>query len=431
MLQSVPPSPFTFALLCTDAWACALASVLSELGMCAHGNATYGNVTQSNATTRVAVVDFLSHVVHETRYFTVLAQPADGGTGLFHQIPANWASNVADAAELFPGDALQSRYDALPDDAARAEFVAAPLTAWRLAAAWMLRTNRVLGAPCGVDLFTAPFDLQVRCIFGAGHNPDASARREARAAVESALASVEGSVDGSGGGSGGGGARHERPPSPPPGFGFCATTLADATPGPAACIPCHNESPDDCPPDPSNAGGQLVCFASTFCLGDYVACGAAGVPECAALPFRRPPSPPPTPPAPPARPPPARPPGGAPAASALGIGGGVGIAAGVTVAAIACALLGLFAWSRSVRRSKAAQATSFRTSFELRIPRVSPAWSAPTGRRCARARLCCASCQYVPNRPPKHVLDTRCSWQVCGAALALQERGRLRRALLA
>merc|ERR1719476_33872 len=73
-------SPSDYGHFCTQAWADALNAMLSHSVVDKCGD-------------RDAQIKLLAQIAVETGYFTTLFQPADGGAGLVHMIPANWPTN--------------------------------------------------------------------------------------------------------------------------------------------------------------------------------------------------------------------------------------------------------------------------------------------------------------------------------------------------
>jgi hypothetical protein len=147
------PSGYRFGHYCTVDWARELNVMLSALRLC-------GADAESIEIRR----RFLAQVAYETGYYSTLGQPADAGAGMIHMVPQNWQTNVEDMEAVFPGQGLLAAYQALgADGAAQAAFFQAPKYGWKSAAAWMARTNRVIGG-CGLDLFFEPYDTMTRCI---------------------------------------------------------------------------------------------------------------------------------------------------------------------------------------------------------------------------------------------------------------------------
>jgi len=113
---------------------------------------------------RESIRKFLAQVAYETGYYSTLGQPIDAGSGIIHMIPANWDLNVDDMEAEFPGEGLKAEY--LSRVAAdKKNFFKEPKYAWKSAAAWYKRTNRVIRG-CGKDLFTQSYQEQTRCILG-------------------------------------------------------------------------------------------------------------------------------------------------------------------------------------------------------------------------------------------------------------------------
>ena len=137
---------------CTSEWADALNAMLHHLDLC--------GVADSEIRRR-----FLAQVQWETGYMSTLSQPADDGSGLIHMIPQNWQANVDDIEAVFPGEGIAAHYASLLTHDARAAFFSDPKYAYKSAAAWFKRTNRLVPG-CGKDLWFAPYDEQTRCIFG-------------------------------------------------------------------------------------------------------------------------------------------------------------------------------------------------------------------------------------------------------------------------
>lgn len=135
---------------CTKPWADALNAVLSHPVVNKCGD-------------KDAQIKLLAQVAVETGYFSTLFQPADGGAGLVHMIPANWPTNAQDMEDLFGGSFLQQQA------AMGSVFFQKPNEGWSSVAAWFKQTNRVIPG-CGKNLFEESFSTQTRCIFGRGND---------------------------------------------------------------------------------------------------------------------------------------------------------------------------------------------------------------------------------------------------------------------
>lgn len=142
---TVGPSGYEFGYYCTQEWANALNQMLSDVGRC-------GNLS--------SIHNLLAEVAYETGYFSTVYQPADGGAGLVHMIPANWAPNAHDMDKLWPGQG----YAATASKLGKVFFQTAAY-GWRSVAAWFKLTNRVISG-CGLDLWDQSFSTTTRCILG-------------------------------------------------------------------------------------------------------------------------------------------------------------------------------------------------------------------------------------------------------------------------
>lgn len=143
----VGPSGYQFGYYCTQEWADALNAMLSDPQVNKCGD-------------QAAINKLLGQITYETADFSTVYQPLDGGAGLIHMIPANWAVNAADMDTMWPGNDYVGKVRSMG-----ASFFQTPAYGWRSVAAWYKRTNRVI-AGCGVDLFDASYDRQTQCIFG-------------------------------------------------------------------------------------------------------------------------------------------------------------------------------------------------------------------------------------------------------------------------
>jgi len=132
-------------MYCTPEWADALNEMLSD---------SVVNKCQDVD----AVHKFLAQVAYETGYYSTVYQPADGGAGLIHMIPANWPVNVGDMDALWPGQ----DYGAALTRMGKRFFQTAQY-GWKSVAAWFKHTNGVIPG-CGVDLFEQDYETQTRCI---------------------------------------------------------------------------------------------------------------------------------------------------------------------------------------------------------------------------------------------------------------------------
>lgn len=72
-------------------------------------------------------------------------QTADGGAGLIHMIPGNWATNAQDMDALWPGSGYAEKAASMGKN-----FFQTAAYGWRSVAAWFKRTNRVIGG-CGAE----------------------------------------------------------------------------------------------------------------------------------------------------------------------------------------------------------------------------------------------------------------------------------------
>jgi chitodextrinase len=113
---------------------------------------------------REIIRNFLAQTAYETGYFTTLGQPIDDGAGIIHMIPANWDANAADMEALFPGEGIKADYDSR-NVAGKKMFFKEAKYAFKSAAAWFKRTNRVIPG-CGKDLFPLSLNEQTACILG-------------------------------------------------------------------------------------------------------------------------------------------------------------------------------------------------------------------------------------------------------------------------
>ena len=148
--KSSSPPGYIFGHYCSQEYAEQLSETLSVLGLCGSG--------QLEIRRR-----FLAQVAYETGYYSTLGQPADWGAGVIHMIPQNWRPNVEDMEAVFPGRGILANYNARSTEAERSAFFKEPQFAWKSAAAWMKRTNRVIPG-CGKDLFYESYDEMTRCI---------------------------------------------------------------------------------------------------------------------------------------------------------------------------------------------------------------------------------------------------------------------------
>ena len=140
------PSGYEFGFYCTEQWADALNSMLTAVGKCDDA---------------VAIKKLLGETTYETGYFSTVYQPADGGAGLIHMIPANWQLNAGDMDKLFSDQGFADKAKAMGKS-----FFQSSQYGWLSVAAWYKLTNRVVADDCGVDLFDASYDKQTECILG-------------------------------------------------------------------------------------------------------------------------------------------------------------------------------------------------------------------------------------------------------------------------
>lgn len=105
-----------------------------------------------------AIHKLLAQIAWETGYFSTVFQPADGGAGLIHMIPANWERNAQDMDTLWPNQGYAHLVSVMGKD-----FFQTAAYGWRSVAAWFKRTNAVI-PDCGIDLFDQPFEMQTKCI---------------------------------------------------------------------------------------------------------------------------------------------------------------------------------------------------------------------------------------------------------------------------
>jgi len=142
---NIGPHGYEFGFYCTEAWSDSLNAMLSDpvVGKCRN---------------QQAIHNLLAQVAYETGYFSTVYQPRDGGAGLIHMIPNNWAVNARDMESLWPGQG----YEAQALASGKAFFQNASF-GWRSVAAWYKKTNRVVPG-CNLDLFDHDFATQTRCI---------------------------------------------------------------------------------------------------------------------------------------------------------------------------------------------------------------------------------------------------------------------------
>lgn len=141
------PPGYEFGYYCTPEWAEALNEVLCDSVV-------------NKCHDKDAIHKFLAQVAYETGYYSTLYQPKDGGAGLIHMIPENWAINAADMDILWPGDDYKGKVASMGKN-----FFQTPAYGWRSVAAWFKRTNSVIPG-CGIDLFDESYETQTRCILG-------------------------------------------------------------------------------------------------------------------------------------------------------------------------------------------------------------------------------------------------------------------------
>lgn len=141
------PAGYEFGYYCSDEWVEALNTPLSD-------------PTVGRCQDREAIRRFLAQVAYETGYYSTVYQPADGGAGLIHMIPANWGPNARDMDALWPGNGYQQKAASMGKS-----FFQSASFGWRSVAAWFKRTNGVIGG-CGLDLFGQAYETQTRCILG-------------------------------------------------------------------------------------------------------------------------------------------------------------------------------------------------------------------------------------------------------------------------
>lgn len=145
--SNVGPDGYEFGLYCTQEWTDALNAVLSDPVVDKCGDFA-------------AIQKFLAQVAYETGYYSTVYQQIDGGAGLIHMIPGNWAPNAEDMDVLWPGNGFTEKATSMGKD-----FFQTAVHGWRSVAAWFKMTNRVIPG-CGQDLFDQSLENQTRCILG-------------------------------------------------------------------------------------------------------------------------------------------------------------------------------------------------------------------------------------------------------------------------
>jgi hypothetical protein len=81
-------TPDDYGHFCTQSWVDGLNTMLAHPAI-------------NKCTDREAHIKLLAQIAVETGYFSTLFQPADGGAGLVHMIPANWPINAQDMEDFF------------------------------------------------------------------------------------------------------------------------------------------------------------------------------------------------------------------------------------------------------------------------------------------------------------------------------------------
>jgi hypothetical protein len=160
------PSGYEFGFYCSQEWTDALNEMLADpvIDRCQDTE---------------AITKFLAQVAYETGYYSTVYQPQDGGAGLIHMIPGNWAINAQDMDSLWPGHDFAGKVASMGKD-----FFQTAAYGWLSVAAWFKSTNRVIGG-CDLDLFGQPYTTQTRCILSRVVD-----RQEAYDVVERCMASA-------------------------------------------------------------------------------------------------------------------------------------------------------------------------------------------------------------------------------------------------
>ncbi|KNE68109.1 hypothetical protein AMAG_13280 [Allomyces macrogynus ATCC 38327] len=142
-----------------------------------------GAAGEQGMCTDARLATLLGHIAHETARLTVFQQPADGGAGAIHMIPANWP--YAFAGLKLPFSAT--------DHAANLAMMLDPKIMYRMAAWWFAKgAAEIMGRRCtgmatwadqldpAADLTTganrAVLDQTNSCLFGLGFDAGANQR---------------------------------------------------------------------------------------------------------------------------------------------------------------------------------------------------------------------------------------------------------------
>jgi hypothetical protein len=140
------PAGYEFGHYCTQEWVNAFNEMMSSSQV---------NKCQD----RHVVHKTLAQIAYETGYFSTVYQPRDGGAGLIHMIPGNWAANAAQMDSIFgTGRQYQNAVASMGKN-----FFQTAQYGWKSVAAWFKRGNHVIPG-CSDDLFEADYDRMTRCI---------------------------------------------------------------------------------------------------------------------------------------------------------------------------------------------------------------------------------------------------------------------------
>eukprot|EP01117_Protostelium_nocturnum_P009614 TRINITY_DN3432_c0_g1_i1.p1 TRINITY_DN3432_c0_g1~~TRINITY_DN3432_c0_g1_i1.p1 ORF type:complete len:208 (+),score=65.01 TRINITY_DN3432_c0_g1_i1:67-690(+) len=187
-------SRFTLFALFLGLFASSFAQVtVQDLRNVMQNNLPYNYTNDLNAVLRqyqlvspLRKAAFFAQVRHETAGCTTFYQPADGGAGAIHMLPANFRIACEDVGEIKA--AFQRRFGGsnpcrAGSDIEAGKVIQTPKIAFLTGAWWMAEGSRkILGGPCG-DLRPVMdrglgtqnpltgYYLLSRCIFGG--NPDA------------------------------------------------------------------------------------------------------------------------------------------------------------------------------------------------------------------------------------------------------------------